>query len=111
MWGYDFAGLILAYKSSILRNTTITSRAHSPTGALRQASDFLILSTVSSGNAFPVSLRAVSPAAHSVISNFSPSLSLMVLRTDTADSDTSGPIPSPVINDILYMIHFHFREF
>jgi hypothetical protein len=28
----------------------------------------------------------------------------MVLSTESADSDNSGPIPSPVINEILYII-------
>jgi hypothetical protein len=28
----------------------------------------------------------------------------MVFKTDAAELDSSGPIPSPVINEILYMI-------
>jgi len=29
--------------------------------------------------------------------------------TDTAESEISGPIPSPVINDILYMIPLYIK--
>ncbi len=42
----------------------MTSAALSPTGAFKQASDFLIDSNVSSGNAFPVFLSAPSPASN-----------------------------------------------
>jgi len=52
--------------------TTITSAALSPTGALRQTSEFLIVSTTSSGSALPVCSRALSPAINLEISNSRP---------------------------------------
>ena len=56
-----------------------------------------MMSTVSSGSAFPVCSSALSPADNFVISNFKSYFSLIVSKTDTAESDSSGPIPSPVI--------------
>ena len=42
VFGYDFAGRMLANKSSFLLRTTITSAALSPTGAFKHASDDFI---------------------------------------------------------------------
>ncbi len=103
MPGYDFAGRIFAYKSSILRNTTITSAADSPTGAFMHTSDFLIAPSVWSGNAFPNFANAISPASNFSILNLTSNLSWIVFNTEITDSDNSGPMPSPVINEILYM--------
>ena len=102
---------MLAYKSNRRRKTTITSAADSPTGAFKQTSEFLIDSRVSSGSAFPVSLRAISPASSLVISNLTSVLSLIVFKTEIADSESSGPIPSPVISEILYIVVLNEGEF
>ncbi len=34
---------------------------------------------------------------------------ISVFNTEIADSDISGPIPSPVINDILYIIPLYIE--
>jgi len=82
----------------------MTSAALSTTGAFKQASDYIIVDIVSSGSALPVSFNEESPACNFVISNFKSSLSLMVFKIDIAELESSGPIPSPVINEILYII-------
>ena len=75
VFGYDFAGRIFAYKSNFCLNATITSLALSPTGAFKHASEDLIDSKTSSGNALPVFSSAVSPATRELTSNFTFSLS------------------------------------
>ena len=82
---------------------TITSFALSPTGAFKHASEFFIASKVSSGNAFPVFFKTVSPASSFVIYNGREKLSLIASKILSADSDISGPIPSPVTNEMLYL--------
>jgi hypothetical protein len=81
----------------------ITSAALSPTGPFRQASDFLILSTVESGKALPNFLTALSPAKTSSIVNFVLELSFIVSKIVFAEQVRSGPIPSPMISVILYL--------
>ena len=49
-------------------------------------------------------IRIILDDEYIVISNFKSNFSLIVFNTDIADSDNSGPIPSPVINEILYII-------
>ena len=90
--------------ASLRRSTTMTSAALSPTGALRHASEFFIASKVSFGKAYPVSFNAASPAASFVSAIFTPSFSSSVFITAEAESASSGPIPSPVIIDISYIL-------
>ncbi|CAI8179226.1 MAG: Uncharacterised protein [Candidatus Nitrosopelagicus brevis] len=108
VFGYDFAGRIFAYKSNFCLNATMTSLALSPTGAFKHASDDLIDSKTSSGNAFPVFSSAASPATSELTLNLMSNLSLIVSKIVFTDSDNSGPIPSPVIREILY-IHNHLK--
>lgn len=71
---------------------------------MRQASDPRIAERVSGGRAVPVASSAASPAASLATSNLTPVLSVSVSRIVTADSESSGPIPSPVIRDIRYSL-------
>ena len=82
----------------------MTSAALSPTGAFKHASDFFIESSVESGNALPVFCNAASPASSSSTESFTPNLSLTVSKILAIDSDISGPIPSPVIKEIRYIV-------
>src|SRR5437773_8519112 len=83
--------------------TIITSAALSPTGPFRHACDFLIVSTEESGSALPCFASAPSPASTSFIVNFVEDLSLMVSRIFFAAAVCSGPIPSPLIREMLYL--------
>ena len=47
--------------------------------------------------------NAISPASNEIIFVFTSNLSCKVSKIEIADSDNSGPIPSPVINDMLYI--------
>ena len=93
-------------------STIITSAALSPTGPFRHACDFLIVSTEESGSALPCFASALSPASTSFIVNFVEDLSLMVSRIFFAAAVCSGPIPSPLIREMLYLanhINLAFR--
>ena len=60
--GYAFTGLKLANILISWRILTITSAALSPAAPNKQASEFLMISNVSSGSALPVFSRHSSPA-------------------------------------------------
>src|SRR5689334_8440366 len=68
-FGYDFTGRTFAKRLKFRLKTRMTSAADSPTGALRQTLDFLIVSNEKSGSATPYFTLAPSPASTSATSN------------------------------------------
>src|SRR5919205_2457812 len=93
--GYDFAGLMFAYRSNMRLRTITTSAAVSPTGPFKQTSDFFIMSKLKSGRAFPNLFSALSPASTSFILNLILELlSFIDSSTILADAVSSEPIPS-----------------
>src|SRR6266540_3437899 len=110
-FGYDFTGRTFAKRSKYRLKTRMTSAALSPTGALRQTLDFLIISKEKSGSATPYFTFALSPASTSVISNFRvEKLSFIIFSNARPEIARSGPMPSPLTNAILYLVNkIHLR--
>src|SRR3989344_4251005 len=97
MPGIVFTGRTLANKSSCWRSATLTERKPLPTGVvmgpLSAILFFLIDSIVSSGNTDLYFFLADSPAGCSFQSMLIPD----AFMQRTAESMTSGPMPSPFI--------------
>lgn len=82
-----------------------------PMAPRRIESNLRSSSIAMSGRVSPVLMYLSPPKSNSVRSTLKPNLSAAVLRTFTASTVTSGPVPSPGITAILYVFIscFSFR--
>src|SRR6266702_1768844 len=102
------AGRIFAYRSNIERRVTATLRGDPGSsgvvmGPLRQASVFLIISTVFGGRLVPYFEMTSNPASPFSISSLTTSTFWIAFKTVSVASTTSGPIPSPGSTAILWV--------
>src|SRR5438309_771066 len=101
------AGRMLAYRSNMERSVTATLRGDPGSsgvvmGPLRQASVFLIMSTVFAGRLVPYFEMTSNPASPFSISSLTSSTFWIAFKTVSVASTTSGPIPSPGSTAILW---------
>src|SRR4051794_35321470 len=102
MFGIDFTGRRLAYRSSVLRSRTLIDEKPVPIGVVTGPLSATLLrridSRTSGGRGSPKRERASEPTKYFSHSTWTPAHSMM----ETTEAVTSGPMPSPGSSVILW---------